>query len=68
MGKLLCLLREWRDLSEPQKKYMIQISPPADVMVQSVRSLVDIQSMTSAVVMFDEEQYGESLLDFQCRY
>jgi ionotropic glutamate receptor len=51
-------VREWREMSDNQQKYMIQISPPADILIQSVRSIVDKQNMTSAVVLFDE-QYGE---------
>ncbi|CAG7815216.1 unnamed protein product, partial [Allacma fusca] len=50
-------IREWRDITDKQKGYLIQVSPPADILIQSVRSIVDMQNMTSAVVLFDYEQY-----------
>ena len=52
-------IRSWRDIEgKNAEKYLIQISPPADLLVQSVRSIVGKQDMTSAVLLFDEEQYG----------
>jgi len=49
--------REWRELTENQQQYLIQVSPPADIIVQAVRSIVGAQNMTSAVLMFNED-YG----------
>jgi len=60
-------IRSWRDIQEKKNatKYLVQISPPADLIVQSMRSIVGKQDMTSAVLLFDEQQYG-TLLDTNC--
>jgi ionotropic glutamate receptor len=52
-------IRSWRDVVQNKNasKYLIQISPPADLLVQAVRSIVGKQDMTSAVLLFDD-QYG----------
>lgn len=52
--------RSWRDHAKTNwDGYLVQVSPPADLLVQSVRSIVGKQDMTSAVLLFDEQQYGE---------
>lgn len=55
-------IRSWRDLSENAKNYLIQIAPPADMVPQSVRSIVSQQDMTSAVFLFDDE-YGMNIYE-----
>ncbi|XP_035708909.1 ionotropic receptor 25a isoform X1 [Folsomia candida] len=51
-------IRSWRDHAKTNwDGYLVQVSPPADLLVQSVRSIVGKQDMTSAVLLFDEQQY-----------
>lgn len=46
-------LRQWRTIDEFQQNYLLQIMPPADIIPESVRSIVKMQSMTNAAILFD---------------
>lgn len=46
--------RQWRNLDGEQQKYLIQISPPADIIPEIVRSIVVAQNITNAGIMFDD--------------
>ncbi|ODM93591.1 Glutamate receptor ionotropic, kainate 2 [Orchesella cincta] len=48
-------IRSWRELKPNMKQYLIQVAPPADMVPQSVRSIVSQQDMTSAVFLFDND-------------
>ncbi|XP_069687672.1 ionotropic receptor 25a isoform X2 [Periplaneta americana] len=47
-------LRQWRSLNEDEKKYLIQIMPPADIIPEIVRSIVIYQNITNAGILFDD--------------
>ncbi|XP_008183092.2 ionotropic receptor 25a [Acyrthosiphon pisum] len=47
-------IRQWRNLDGEQQKYLIQISPPADLIPEIVRSIVVAQNITNAGIMFDD--------------
>jgi len=51
---LVLFSRSWRNLTSAEENYLIQVSPPADLLIQSVRSFVIAQDMINAVVLFDE--------------
>ncbi|XP_044757854.1 ionotropic receptor 25a-like [Coccinella septempunctata] len=47
-------LREWRELNEQQKKYLVQVLSPNDVIHSLIRQIVFRQNMTNAAILFDE--------------
>ncbi|XP_068617329.1 ionotropic receptor 25a isoform X1 [Battus philenor] len=47
-------LRQWRSLTVNQTKFLLQIMPPADMLPESVRSIVTKQDITNAAIIFDE--------------
>ncbi|PSN38557.1 Ionotropic receptor 25a [Blattella germanica] len=47
-------LRQWRTLDEREKKYLIQIMPPADIIPEVIRSIVVSQNITNAGILFDD--------------
>ncbi|XP_056631910.1 ionotropic receptor 25a [Diorhabda sublineata] len=47
-------LRQWRDIEEHEKNYLIQISPPADIIPEIVRTIVLYQNITNAAILFDK--------------
>lgn len=49
-----CIHRQWRNLDGEQQKYLIQLTPPADIIPEIVRSIVIAQNITNAGIMFDD--------------
>ncbi|XP_050421609.1 ionotropic receptor 25a [Adelges cooleyi] len=47
-------IRQWRNLDGEQQKYLVQISPPADIIPEIIRSIVVSQNITNAGIMFDD--------------
>ncbi|XP_045465402.1 LOW QUALITY PROTEIN: ionotropic receptor 25a-like [Harmonia axyridis] len=47
-------LREWNNLDIIERKYLIQVSPPADLIPEMIRKLVVRQLMISAAIMYDK--------------
>lgn len=47
-------LRQWRDLSEKKLKYLLQVMPPADVLIEIIRKIVVYNSITNAAILYDE--------------
>ncbi|XP_077296416.1 ionotropic receptor 25a isoform X2 [Arctopsyche grandis] len=47
-------LRQWRSLDISQSKYLLQIMPPADLIAECVRAIVNKQDITNAAVLFDD--------------
>lgn len=47
-------LRKWRDITEQKKKYLIQVMPPADIIPEVVRSIVEYMNITNAAILYDE--------------
>ena len=39
---------------DEEKKYLIQIMPPADVIPEIIRSIVIFQNITNAGILFDD--------------
>jgi hypothetical protein len=48
------LFSDWRDLSVEQEKYLVQIRPPGDTILASIRTLVMTQNVTSAGILYDQ--------------
>lgn len=47
-------LRQWRDLPEKKKAYLLHVMPPADVLVEIVRSIVIYMNITNAAILYDD--------------
>lgn len=47
-------LRQWRDISEKKKGYLLQVMPPSDVLTEIVRSIVTYMNITNAAILYDE--------------
>lgn len=59
--------RQWRNLDGEQQKYLVQISPPADIIPEIVRSIVVAQNITNAGIMFDDT-FGKYILLVKTKY
>ncbi|CAG9797996.1 unnamed protein product [Chironomus riparius] len=46
-------LRQWRELSEKKKAYLLQVNPPADLLTEVVRSIVIYMNITNAAILYD---------------
>ncbi|ENN75289.1 hypothetical protein YQE_08066, partial [Dendroctonus ponderosae] len=47
-------LRQWRNLQPNEEEYLVQISPPGDIIPEMVRTLVLNQNITNAAILFDD--------------
>lgn len=47
-------LRQWRDISDQKKNYLIQVMPPGDIIPEVVRSIVEYMNITNAAILYDE--------------
>lgn len=47
-------LRQWRNIDENEQEYLVQISPPADIIPEIIRSLVLSKNVTNAAILFDD--------------
>uniref|UniRef100_A0A2P2I0J5 Ionotropic receptor 25a-like n=1 Tax=Hirondellea gigas TaxID=1518452 RepID=A0A2P2I0J5_9CRUS len=66
-------LREWRDLTETEQQFLVQLMPPADILVQVVRDVVQTQNITNAGIFYDdsfvmEHKYKSLLQNLPCRH
>ncbi|XP_037068272.1 ionotropic receptor 25a-like isoform X1 [Pollicipes pollicipes] len=66
-------LRQWRNLTTEEQKYLVQILPPADSAVQVIRKIVMDQNITSAGIIFDDSfvmdyKYKSLLQNVPCRH
>ncbi|XP_045465403.1 ionotropic receptor 25a-like [Harmonia axyridis] len=46
-------LRQWRNIDDDEKKYLVQICPPADLIPEIIRKIVLQQNITNAAILFD---------------
>lgn len=47
-------LRQWRDISEKKKNYLLQVMPPSDVLIEIIRSIVTYMNITNAAILYDD--------------
>lgn len=47
-------LRQWRDLPEKKKSYLLQVMPPGDILTEIVRSIVIYMNITNAAILYDD--------------
>jgi ionotropic glutamate receptor len=47
-------LHHWRNLNEQQKKFLLQVVPPIDVLSEVIRPIIDFMNITNAAILHDE--------------
>nr|WJJ63356.1 ionotropic receptor 25a [Pachyrhinus yasumatsui] len=47
-------LRQWRTILPNEEEYLVQVSPPGDIIPEMVRTLVLNQNITNAAILFDD--------------
>jgi glutamate receptor, ionotropic, invertebrate len=47
-------LRQWRDLNEKKKNYLLQVMPPADIGPEVIRSIIIFMNITNAAILYDD--------------
>jgi glutamate receptor, ionotropic, invertebrate len=47
-------LRQWRDISDKKAKYLLQVMPPADILIEIIRKIVQYNGITNAAILYDE--------------
>lgn len=62
-------LRQWRDLNEQKRQYLLQVMPPTDIIPEVIRSMVNFMNITNAAILYDES-FGKffSVLSKICCY
>ncbi|XP_045585173.2 ionotropic receptor 25a isoform X1 [Procambarus clarkii] len=66
-------IREWRTLTSNESKYLVQLMPPGDIIVQAIRDIVRTQNITNAGIIYDdtfvmEHKYKSLLMNLPCRH
>ena len=59
--------REWANLDDQQKKYLIQVRPPGDVMPDAIRDMIMQLNITNAAILFDES-FGKKSVHYILYY
>lgn len=52
-------LRQWRDLDEKKRQYLLQVMPPTDIIPEVIRSIITHMNITNAAILYDES-FGKS--------
>jgi hypothetical protein len=47
-------LRQWRDIPDKKKNYLLQVMPPSDVLTEIVRAIVTYNNITNAAILYDD--------------
>lgn len=47
-------LRQWRDIGDQKKNYLIQVMPPSDIIPEVIRSIVEYMNITNAAILYDD--------------
>lgn len=47
-------IRQWRDLNEQKRNYLLQVMPPTDLIPEVIRSIVEFMNITNAAILYDE--------------
>lgn len=47
-------LRQWRDLNDKKKNYLLQVMPPIDILPEVIRSIVVYMNITNAAILYDD--------------
>lgn len=48
-------LRQWREIKNtPKSAYLLQVMPPADMIPEVIRSIVQYMNITNAAILYDD--------------
>jgi glutamate receptor, ionotropic, invertebrate len=66
-------LRQWRDLTDKKKNYLLHVMPPADVMTEIVRSICIYMNITNVAILYDnpfifDHKYTKLFQNLPIRY
>uniref|UniRef100_T1H988 Uncharacterized protein n=2 Tax=Rhodnius prolixus TaxID=13249 RepID=T1H988_RHOPR len=66
-------IKQWRNIDGEKLKFLIQISPPADIIPEIIRNIVTMQNITGAGILFDDSfvmdhKYKSLLLNVAARH
>lgn len=66
-------LRQWWNIKEQEKNYLLQVMPPLDMIPEVIRSIVLRMNITNAAILYDdlfimEHKYKALLQNIQTRH
>lgn len=47
-------LRQWRDIDAQKQGYLLQVMPPADIIPEVIRGIVEYMNITNAAILYDD--------------
>lgn len=47
-------VRQWRYLNEKQRNYLLQVTPPMDLIPEVLRPLIELMNISNAAILHDE--------------
>lgn len=47
-------IRQWRDLTDQKRQYLLQVMPPSDIIPEVIRSIIVYMNITNAAILYDE--------------
>lgn len=47
-------LRQWREINDKKRNYLLQVMPPTDIIPEVIRSIVEYMNITNAAILYDE--------------
>lgn len=53
-------IRQWRDLNDQKRQYLLQVMPPSDIIPEVIRSIITYMNITNAAILYDES-FGKFL-------
>lgn len=63
-------IRQWRDLSDQKRQYLLQVMPPSDIIPEVIRSIIMYMNITNAAILYDESfgKRNESVFFFYLQF
>lgn len=59
-------IRQWRDINEQKRQYLLQVMPPADIIPEVIRSIIVYMNITNAAILYDES-FGKSIKSYSSK-
>lgn len=47
-------IRQWRDINEQKRQYLLQVMPPSDIIPEVIRSIIVYMNITNAAILYDD--------------
>lgn len=57
-------IRQWRDLTDQKRQYLLQVMPPSDIIPEVIRSIIVYMNITNAAILYDESFGKPNTYDF----